>query len=297
MAMLRGGHSKQLAPGYARVVIGTFKERPLEGDKLVNKKTSKRAYEEDFPVAGFGSLVIKPEGGSVSYQDILDGNVRRYSWMTYALGYRITEELFDDQLYGVFGNKLAAALGRSARNNQEIIMHAPFNNATSNVSLGWDGQPLASTAHTALRSGAVFSNTAAVDFGLIALQVALEHFHSLTDESGIPAVYIPKRVVHSIGDYMLVNQILKSPNLPGSSLNDINQVAREGLTPHLSHYLTDPDMWIVQADMHDVNYYVRNPFKFRAGDDFNTGDALFKGMQRLGWGHSDWRGVYIGTGA
>jgi hypothetical protein len=295
--MLRGGYSKQLVPGYARVVINSYKERPLEGSKITNKKTSKRAYEEDFPVAGFGSLQVKPEGGSVSYQDIVEGNVRRYSWLTYALGFRITHELMSDQLYGVFGNKLSAALGRSARNNQEIVMHAPFNNATSSTSVGWDGVSLANASHVALRSGATFSNTSAVDFGLIALQVALEHFHGLTDESGIPAVFVPKRVIHSVGDYFMVNQILKTPNLPSTNLNDINQVSREGLVPHLSHYLTDTDMWVVQADMHDVNYYVREPFTFRSGDDFNSGDALFKGMQRLGWGHSDWRGVYFGTGA
>lgn len=296
MTMFRGAFSKHLVPGYARVVINSYKERPLEGSKITNRKTSKRAYEEDFPVAGFGSLVPKPEGGSVIYQNILEGAVKRYSWMTYALGFRITHEMAEDDLYGTFGNKLSAALGRSARNNQEVLMHAPFNNATSSTYVGWDGQPLASAAHVYLRSGGTVSNTAAADFSLIALQAAFEHFHALTDESGIPAMFIPRRVIHSVGDYWLVNQVLKTSQLPGGNQNDINQISREGLMPHLSHYLTDPDMWIVQADNHDVNYYVREAFTFRSGDDFHSGDALFKGMQRHGWGHSDFRGIYIGTG-
>lgn len=297
MPAMRGAFSKHLVPGYARVVINSYKERPIEGLKRVNKKTSKRAYEEDFPVAGFGSLVVKPEGGSVSYQDPMEGTAKRYTWLTYALGFRITHEMMSDDLYGTFGNKLAAALGRSARHNQEIVMAAPFNNATVAGKTGWDGLTLAHASHPTLRAGTTISNTAAADFGLLSLQTALEHFHALTDESGIPVVFIPKRVIHSIGDHWIVNQVLKTPSMPGTNQNDINQVSREGLTPDLSHFLTDADMWIVQCDNHDINYYVREPFTFKSGDDFNSGDALFKGMQRLGSGHSDWRGVYIGTGA
>jgi len=299
MPMMRGPFSKHLAPGYARVMFNAYKERPIEGSKLVNKKTSQRAYEEDFPVAGFGSLQVKPEGGSVRYQEAIEGNAKKYKFTTYALGYRITVEMMDDDLYGTFGNKMAAALGRSARNNQEIVMHAPFNNAFSaTLNAGWDGKALCATDHVLLRAGSQVANKPVtdVDFGLIPLQAALEHFHALTDESGIPAIFIPTRVIHSIGDYWMVNQVLKTPNLPGGNQNDINQVSREGISPHLSHYLVDTDAWFVQCDMHDVNYYVRKPYQFQSGDDFHSGDALFKGGQRLGWGHSDWRGIYGSSG-
>lgn len=299
MVMMRGPFSKHLVPGYARVVINSYKERPLEGMKLVNKKTSKRAFEEDFPVAGFGSLLVKPEGASVTYQDIVEGSVKRYKFTTYALGFRITREMMADDLYGTFGGKLSTSMGRSARNNQEIVMHSPLNNGFNSAFVGWDGQPLFSTAHVLLGSGATASNkpTTDVDFGLAPLQAGLEHFHALTDESGIPAVFIPRLVIHSIGDYWLVNQILKTQNLPGGTMNDINQIKNEGLTPHLSHYMTDPDQWSIQADNHDLNYYVRESFSFHSGDDFHSGDALFKGDQRLGSGFSDWRGNYGSSGA
>lgn len=300
MPMMRGPFSKHLAPGYARVMLNAYKERPIEGTKLTNKKTSTRAYEEDFPVAGFGSLQIKPEGAGVRYQEAIEGSAKRYKFTTYALGYRITVEMMDDDLYGTFGNKLAAALGRSARNNQEIVMHAPLNNAfSSSIYTGWDSQTLCSTAHVLLRAGSTVANRPAsdVDFGLIPLQAAYEHFHALTDESGIPAIFIPRRVIHSIGDYWMVNQVLKSQRLPGSNANDINQMSNENIEPHLSHYLVDPDAWFVQCDMHDINYYVRKGYQFQSGDDFNTGDALFKGSQRLGSGHSDWRGIYGSAGA
>ncbi len=300
MAINRGANAKQLAPGYMRVVMNSYKERPLEGPKLTNKKTSKRAWEEDFPIAGFGSLVYKPEGGSVTYQEIIEGSVKRYKFRTDALGYRITHEMKRDNLYGIVGGKLSAALGRSARNSQEFIMHSILNNATNTGAayLGWDSLPLLSTAHVLLRAGSTIGNRPVtdVDFGLLPLQAAFEHFHNLVDESNMPIVFIPKLVVHSIGDHWMVNQVLRTPSIPGSNLNDINQIAKEGLTPHLSHYITDPDAWFVVADNHDMNYYLREAPEFTAGDDFHSGDSLFKLMQRQGSGHGDWRGVYGSTG-
>ena len=299
MTMFRGGFSAHLAPGYRKVVFETYKERPIEGTKLTNTATSRRAYEEDFNMAGFGVLTPKVEGGSITYQDPKQGTVKRYTWTTYASGYRITQELMDDELYGIFGNKLARALGRSARNNEEVVRHSVLNNAFSTSYGGFNaGESLISTSHALLRGGTIANRpTVDTDLSLPALQAALEHFHGLKDEAGLPIVYMPTTLVHSIGDYWIANQILKSQFLPGGNQNDINQVAREGITPHLSHFLTDTDAWYVIADKHDMNYFDRRPFMFSNTDDFETGDAKFKGTRRNGAGFGDWRGVYGSSGA
>lgn len=298
MTMVRGAFSHLLAPGFRKVVFEKYKERPIEGAKLVNMNTSKRAYEEDFPIAGFGTLQTKVEGGSVTYQDAVQGAVKRYTWTTYGLGFRVTQEMMEDDLYGVMGNRMSAALGRSARNNAEIVMHAPYNNAFDTSFSGFvSGESLCDTSHALLRGGTLGNRPAAdADFDLLTLQAALEHFHALTDESGIPVVYIPRLVVHSIGDLWMVSQVLKSQYLPGTNQNDINQVAHEGLQPHLSHYLTDTDAWFVTADNHDINYFDRRATTFTNSDDFHTGDALFKLTRRNGSGFSDWRGIYGSQG-
>lgn len=298
MTMLRGAFSNLLAPGIRKIVFETYKERPTEGNKLVNMNTSKRAYEEDFPIAGFGTLAAKTEGGPVTYQDALQGAIKRYVWATYGLGFRITQEMMEDDLYGIMGSKMAKALGRSVRNNFEIISHSPFNNAFSTSFSGFvSGESLCSTSHALLRGGTAANRpTTDADFDLFTLQAALEHFHALVDEASIPMVLIPKLVVHSIGDYWTVNQILKSTGLPGGNLNDINQVQREGLTAHLSHYLTDADAWFVMADQHDVNYFDRRKPMFANTDDWDTGDAKFKVTRRNGAGWGDWRGVYGSSG-
>lgn len=297
MTMVRGAFSKLLAPGYRKIVFNKYKERPIEGKSLTNSNTSKRAYEEDFPIAGFSNLQRKVEGGPISYQDAIEGTPKRYVWSTYALGFRITQEMMEDDLYGIMGNKMSTALGRAARNNEEVIRHAPYNNAFNTAFSGFVAGESLCGSHTALR-GAVQANapTTAVDFDLLALQAALEHFHSLEDESGLPAVFIPKTVIHSIGDHWMVSQVLKSQYLPGGNQNDINQVAKEGLSPHLSHYLVDPDAWFVLCNEHDINYFDRRQLAFSNTDDFETGDAKFKCTRRNGSGWGDWRGIYGSPG-
>lgn len=297
MTMFRGGFSRFLAPGFRKVVFNTYKERPIEGSKLVNTNTSKRAWEEDIEVGGFGTLQPKVEGGPIIYQDIPAGQPKRYTWTTFALGFRITQEMMEDDLYSIFGNKMSKQLGRSARNNMEVVMHAPFNSAFDTTVNGFKaGEALIGT-HVGLRGG-VQSNAPATptDLTLPALQAALEHFHNLKDDSGISMVSKPVKLVHSIGDYWIANQILKSQFLPGGNQNDINQVAREGITPTLDHYLTDPDAWFVVGDEYDINYFARRPFTMSNMDDFETGDAKFKGTLRSGAGFGGWRGIYGSTG-
>jgi len=159
------------------------------------------------------------------------------------------------------------------------------------------GEALCYATHANIKGGTQ-SNTPGTqaDIDLLTLQAAIEHFHGLTDEAGLPIVYIPRMVVHSIGDHWMVSQLLKTDKLPGGDMNDVNQLAQEGLRPHLSHYLTDPDAWFVVADQHDVNYFDRRKPRFSNTDDFDTGDAKFKLTRRNGSGWGDWRGIYGSSG-
>jgi hypothetical protein len=298
MTMVRGAFSNNLVPGYRKILFETYREKPTEGSVWIHMNTSRRAFEQDFNMAGFGTLPQKPEGGSVIYQDALQGNIKTYTFSTYGLGFRITQELMEDDLYGIMGNKMSKALGRSARNNFEVISHSVLNNAFNTAFTGFEpSNSLCATSHTTLRGLTIGNRPSGdADIGLLAIQAGLEHFHNLIDESGLPIMYIPKWVMYNIGDHWIVNQVLKSQYLPGSALNDINQVANENMSPLLSHYLTDNDSWYILCDNHDVNYFDRRPPTFSNTDDFETGDAKFKLTRRNTAGYGDWRGVYGSTG-
>lgn len=297
MVMIRGAFSNLLAPGFRKVVFETYKEKATEGDRWINMSTSSKAYEEDFPIAGFGTLLQKSEGGPVAYQDAVQGAVKRYLWTTYGLGFRISPEMMEDDLYGIMGAKMSKALGRSARNNFEVVAASPLNNAFDTSFNGFvAGEALCSAAHALLRGGTVANKPADTDISLPALQAAVEHFHGLVDESGLPVMFLPKNVIYATGDHWIVNQILKTTQLPGGNQNDINQLSREGLTPFLYHFLTDPDSWFVTADNHDVNYFDRRKPTMTNTDDFETGDAKYKLTRRNGAGFGDWRGIYGSPG-
>lgn len=298
MVMVRGAFSNLLAPGFRKIVFETYKERPTEGDRWINMNKSQRAYEEDFPIAGFGTLLQKSEGGPVTYQDALQGVLKRYLWVTYGLGFRITEEMMEDDLYGIMGAKMSRALGRSARNNFEVVSHSVLNSAFDNTVNGFAaGESLIQTNHNTLR-GFQFSNAppSATNLSLPAVQAAIESFHALIDESNLPAMFIPRMLVYNPPDHWIANQILKSEKLPGGNQNDINQLNREGITPFLDHYLTNPKAWYIVADNHDCNYFDRRAPRLTNTDDFETGDAKFKLTRRNGAGFGDWRGTYGSIG-
>src|SRR5919109_813399 len=219
MVMVRGAFSNLLAPGFRKIVFETYKERPTEGDRWVNMNKSQRAYEEDFPIAGFGTLLVKPEGGPVTYQDAIQGVLKRYTWTTFGLGFRVTEEMMEDDLYGIMGAKMSKALGRSARNNFEVVSHSVLNSAFDTTVNGFEASvSLVSTSHVSLR-GFTLSNRPTTDTGisLPAVQAAIEAFHTLNDESNLPVMFLPRYVIYNPAEHWIVNQILKSERLPGSN--------------------------------------------------------------------------------
>lgn len=297
MAAFRGGFSKFIAPGFRKIVFEGYRERPVEGEKITNSNTSKRAYEDDFNAAGFGTLFEKAEGSSVTFQDPLQGNTKRYSWYTYGLAFRITQEMDEDNLYMKFGSEFSRNLGISARNNKELVMHSPYNNAFDTTVNGFtSGEALCDT-HVTLRGVSILNKpSTAADFDITTFQAGIEHFHGLNNESGIPAMFIPRYVLHSATNMWLVNQVLKSQKLPGGQQNDVNYAGMLGVDPLLSHYLTTAKAWFLICSEHDVNYFDRRPFTFENTDDFFTGDALFKGTARRGVGFGGWRGIYGSPG-
>lgn len=265
----------------------------------MNMDRMSRAWFEDWQVAGFGSLLEKPEGSKIIFQDPTPGVPKRYTATTWALGFRITEEMMEDDLYGIVGNKLSRALGRSVRDNFEVVAASVLNNAFNTAFTGFEaGVSLCSTAHTRLTGGTQANRpNADVDLALLPLQAAVEAFHGWTDEAGLQAVFVPKTLVSGVSQLWTSTVLLSSEQVPGSNFNDPNVLAQLGISPFTYHYLTDPDAWFLIGSDHDMNYFDRVNPRFKNTDDFKTGDALFACRRRNAAGYGDWRGVYGTQGA
>ena len=308
MTTTRSAFASLLAPGLRKIYFDELKERPLEYEAIFNIESSKRKYEDDYQMAGLGSMPEKAEGQSIIYDDPISGNTKRYTHLSWGLGFRITHEAYEDDLYGMLGKKMSSQLAKSARNAQEVHAHAILNNAfaasatasTLAAANTFDGYSLCNVAHVRLGGGTQANRSSTdADLSVSSLQAAIDLFEGWTDERGISLVCQPKRLIIPYQTKWIAREILNSSAKPYTANNEINPLMDEDLSFMVSHYLTDSDSWFLIADkgVHGLNFFWREKPTFKESDDFDTGDAKFKGYQRFVSGVSDWKGVFGSQGA
>lgn len=298
-----GAFSGLLAPGQRKIFFDQYTKRPTEYSHVANMGSSKRNYEEDRRFAGLPAVPIKPQGVSTTYENLLQGEAKRYTHDSYGLGYRVTTELYQDDLYGVI-NKAPKAMGRSAAHAIETAFWAVFNNAFAASPAvkfqGFDGKSLCNTAHLRV-DGSTYANRPSTDtdVDISALQQAVDNFENMTDERGLPILLVPKFLVVAPENKWVVREIIGSGYKPYTANNEINPLVDEELQYFVCHYFTDKDMWFLVANKgdHDINFFWRQELVFDHGDDFDTGDAKFKCFMRFIAGHGDPRGIYGSAGA
>lgn len=301
MPTTTGQFSQLLAPGLRKIFFQHLKERPPQYSKIANMLTSSRAYEEDLEMAGLGSMPQKPEGTSIVYQDPIQGGKKRYTHISFGLGFRVTTEMYEDDLYGPM-KKMTKELGKAARNVREIRFFNVLNNAFT-TEFGFPknnvNEALISTSHTLIGGGTLSNRSATdADLGVAALEAAVLLFDNLTDENGIPMVMKPKWLIVPPATKQVATEILGSEFRPYTADNTVNAVIQnDSFTCEVVNYLTDPDSWFLLSDDHNLNFFERAAVRFQNGDDFDTGDAKFKAFQRFSVGASEWRGIFGSLGA
>lgn len=302
MPHVTGAFSYLLAPGLRKVFFQHYKDREKEYTKVVKVLSSSRNYEEVLEVAGLPSMPPKVEGKGIVYQNFIQGGIKRFTWVTYGLGFRVTEEMMEDDLYNIM-NRNGRALKKSAMNAVEVNVFNLYNNAfTTEYGFPKNGvnQALISTSHTLIGGGSAGNRPATdADISFGALEAAILHFNTLNDERGMPIDLEPAKLLFHPNDLFLVQELLGSDYKPFTGNNEINPL-KGRLTPIWSRYLTDPDAWFVIASLDDEDgpvMYWRRQLRFQNGDDFDSGDAKFKATQRFGYGCAEWRYLYGSTGA
>jgi phage major head subunit gpT-like protein len=299
MIVNTGGFAALLAPGLWRVLFNEVDMQPNQWIGVFNVNSSTRAYEDDTKVAGLGSMVSKPEGVAVEFDVPIMGSGVRYTHSSYGLGFRITREMWDDDLYSIM-NKMSAELGRASSYKIEVDAWSILNNAFSSSFTGADGLALCHTAHTRLDGGTTIANRPStdVDFSYTAYQAALDHYKELVDERGRPIVLNPSLLIIDTAFEWAAKEIMQSEYKPYTANNEINPLRGDGMPDYMTcRYLTDRDSWFLLSNKHDLNFWWRVRPETAEADDFLTGDALFKIYARYSKGFTEWRGVYGSTGA
>lgn len=301
MPTTTGGFANLLAPGLYDVLFNEIDAQPNQWLGVLNTDDSQRAYEEDLKIAGLGSMVAKTEGLSTTFDDPIQGSKVRYTHSSYGLGFRITREMWDDDLYGIM-KQMARELGRAAAYKIEVDAWSPFNNAFSSSFTGEDGLSLVNSSHTRLDGGTAISNRPSThtDISLTAFQAALDHYNGLVDDRGRPIVLTPALLLIDVTKKWIAKEILQSEYKPYVANNEINALKGEVMeNGYLGvRYFTNARQWflVAQKGQHDVKFFWRTRPETAETDDFLSGDALFKIFARYSKGHSEWRGVYGSSG-
>jgi len=297
--MARSGFSDLLYPGLNKAYVLAYKAYPEEYNKFLNLDTSTKQKEEDSATVGFGLVPEKVEGRTPYYDEMQYVGKIEYVHKTYCMGFTVTEELVEDELYGVI-NQGPRLLAEAVKKTVDTLGAAPLNNAFSGSYLGVDGKMLCATDHPQKKAGGTQANRPTVDcdFDPLALQDATETIELWKDDNNLPLLMLPKWVVSSPRQRKIIGVTLGSEKEPGTADNDINAIREWELQRLILHYLTDEDAWFVlsRQQEHYMKWFWRIRPVFRNFDDPETGNAKYQVRFRASCGFTHWWGVYGSPG-
>ena len=300
MAMNRAQFPRGLQEGLNTYWGLEYNSHPEEWKKVFAVESSKKSFEEDQLVYGFGGAVVKPEGSSVTYEEGGEAWTSRYNHETVALAFAITEEAQEDNLYIQLGAKYSRALARSMQHTKEIKGAAIMNNGFSTT--GGDGVALFSASHP-LAGGGTASNllSTPADISEASLEDILIQIRKAKDDRGIPIALKAVDVIIPPELEFVTCRLLDSQLRTNTSDNDVNAINKKGIfgrDPVIVTRLTDADAWFIKTDANDgMKMFQRKAVETKMEPEFGTGNIRFKARERYSFGWTDWRGCYASAGA
>lgn len=298
MAISRAQLMKELVPGL-NALFGLEYQRYVEEHKDVfTVENSERSFEEETKVTGFGPAPVKSEGAATYYDEAQETYTSRYTHETISIGFSITEEAFEDNLYDSLSKRYTKALARSMAHTKQVKGAAVLNNAFNATFPGGDGVSLCNTAHPLVLGGALNANTPATpsDLNETSLEAAATTISLWLDDRGLLIAAKPRKLVIPAGQIFAATRVLRSQYRTGTADNDINAIYTNGTIPEgwaVNHWLVDPKSWYIITDVpNGLKHFTRVPLQTKDDPDFDTGNLRYKARERYSFGWSDPLGIY-----
>jgi hypothetical protein len=302
MAISRAQLLKELLPGLNALFGLEYARYGEQHKEIYETETSERSFEEETKLSGFSAAPVKNEGSAIAYDNAQEAFTARYTHETIALGFSITEEAVEDNLYDSLSSRYTKALARGMAYTKQVKAAAILNTGfTAGVTYG-DGVTLFSTAHP-LISGGVNSNRPATpaDLNETSLENAVIQIAAWTDERGLLIAAKPKKLVVPPALQFVATRLLETELRVGTADNDINAIKNNGSIPGgytINNFLTDTNAWFLLTDVpNGLKHFVRSPLANSMDGDFDTGNVRYKARERYSFGVSDPLGVYGSPGA
>ena len=304
MAISRAQLLKELLPGLNALFGLEYAKYGEEHKEIYDTETSERSFEEETKLSGFSAAPVKNEGSAIAYDNAQEAWTARYNHETIALGFSLTEEAIEDNLYDSLSARYTKALARAMAYTKQVKAAAVLNNGFTNSAqyYGGDGVPLFSASHP-LITGGVNSNipTTAADLNETSLEAAVIQISLWTDERGLLIAAKPKKLVVPPSLMFVATRLLETELRVGTTDNDINALKNNGSIPDgytVNHFLTDTNAWFLTTDVpNGMKHFVRTPLSQSMDGDFDTGNVRYKSRERYSFGWSDPLGMFGSAGA
>ena len=302
MAISRAQLLKELLPGLNALFGLEYAKYGEEAAEIFETESSDRSFEEETKLSGFGAAPVKNEGAAIAYDNAQEAWTARYNHETVSMGFSITEEAIEDNLYDSLSARYTKALARAMAYTKQVKGAAILNNAFAAGTTYGDGQTLCSTAHP-LVSGGTNSNrpTTGADLNETSLEAAVIQVAGWTDERGLLIAAKPRKLILPADLQFVATRLLDTDLRPGTADNDINALRTNGSVPEgysVNHYLTDTNAWFLLTDVpNGLKHFVRTPMQTSMDADFDTGNSRYKARERYSFGVSDPLGVFGSPGA
>jgi hypothetical protein len=302
MAISRAQLLKELLPGLNALFGLEYKRYGEEHKEIYETETSDRSFEEETKLSGFSAAPVKNEGQAIAYDNAQEAWTARYNHETIAMGFSITEEAMEDNLYDSLSARYTKALARAMSYTKQVKAASILNNGFNAAFTFGDGQPLFSTAHP-LVSGGTNSNrpTVASDLNETSLENAVIQIAAWTDERGLLIAAKPRKLIVPPALMFVATRLLETNLRVGTTDNDINALKNNGSIPEgytVNHFLTDTNAWFLKTDVpNGLKHFVRVPLATSMDADFDTGNSRYKARERYSFGCSDPLGMFGSPGA
>jgi len=302
MAISRAQLLKELLPGLNALFGLEYARYGEEHKEIYETESSERSFEEETKLSGFSAAPVKNEGSAISYDNAQEAWTARYNHETIALGFSLTEEAIEDNLYDSLSARYTKALARAMAYTKEVKGAAVLNNAFNTNYTGGDGKSLCNSAHP-LVYGSTISNVPATpaDLNETSLENAVIQISLWVDERGLLIAAKPKKLVLPPALQFVATRLLETELRVGTNDNDVNALKNNGSIPGgytINPWLTDTNAWFLMTDVpNGLKHFVRTPLATSMDSDFDTGNSRYKARERYSFGFSDPLGIFGSAGS
>ena len=301
MAISRAQLLKELLPGLNALFGLEYEQYEGEHAEIYETENSDRSFEEEVKLSGFGAAPVKAEGSSLSYDNAQEHFTARYNHETVAMGFSITEEAMEDNLYDSLSARYTKALARAMAYTKQTKAAALLNTGFTTFNSG-DGVTLFATNHPTVGGGTNANKLATnADLNETSLEQAVIDIAAFTDERGLLIAARPRKLIVPPALMFVATRLLQTELRTGTADNDTNALRSNGSIPEgyrVNHYLTDTDAFFITTDIpNGMKHFVRTPMATAMDGDFDTGNVRYKARERYSFGVSDPLGIYGSPGA